>query len=485
MRDPDFSAPVPSTIRALAAALRTAGFDGVLLGRAEAIAPNMLDPVRLPVVHAWLRAEPGPGPIAARAFAYADTVPDPELRDLLGATVLDALAEAGLLDRDADVWRSRIRIVPFGGCLVASDPMEAASDPVMGPGATTLELQRAMPITPGARVLDVGTGAGSLAVCAAAAGAGDVTGVDLHPRAAAVARFNAVLNDVELHLHTGDLTAPVAGSRFDLVVAQPPFVVQPPEIAATTYLHGGARGDELTMRLFSELPGVLADGGRALVLFETLDPPEEATRRVADALGPAPLRVVVVAAPGLDADRLAVGYAAIAHPDLGASYAAAARDYYLHLRRQGATRTHHLLVDVRHDPVAERGYAVTVPRRSLAGLHADVLREIEAAVDLAAGPDAALLEATLAVPAGACIEQSQSLASGETTLRVRFDASGRDDQSLSDAAAVVIDALRGGGTGRDVLAAYADAAGARPHEVADAVLGFLRSALASGLVVPT
>jgi SAM-dependent methyltransferase len=484
MSAPRFDAVSPESIAALAGALARGGFHERFLGRCEAVAPQMLDPVRLPVVHAWLREEGGAAAIIARLFAYGDVVTQGELAPVLGADVIDALAEAGLLARDGDAWRSAIRIVPLHGALLASDPMEAEGDPVLGPGATTQELQAAMPVPRGGRVLDVGTGAGSLAVCAAKAGAAEVTGVDLHPRAAEVARFNAALNGIELRVHTGDLTAPVAGQRFDLVVAQPPFVVKPPDVPATTYLHGGERGDELTMRLLSELPGVLADGGRALVLFDTLDDPATATRRVAQALGSAPLRVVVVATPGLSADRLAIGYAAIAHPRLDAGYAAAATRYFLHLRRLQATRAHHLLVDVRRDPSAERSFAVTVTRRSLAGLDAAALLRTEAAVDLATDTDAALLDARLSITPGASIEQAQALDGGHTTLRVRWADPGRDAQELSDAAAVVVDALRHGGTGRDALAAYAEAAETRPAEVHEAVLDFLRSALVSGLLAP-
>lgn len=472
----------PETIAALGEALRRCGFHERFLARCEAVAPQMLDPVRLPVVHAWLREGDGPAAIVARLLAYADIVPDAALRSVLGGEILDALARADLLVRESEGWRAAIRIVPFGGALLASDPMEAEGDPVMGPGATTQELLAAMPAAPGGRVLDVGTGAGSLAVCAAKAGAVEVTGVDLHPRAAEVAAFNAALNGVELQLHTGDLTAPVAGQRFDLVVAQPPFVVKPPDVAATTYLHGGERGDELTMRLLAELPAVLADGGRALVLFDTLDDPQTATRRIAQALGSAPLRVIVVATPGLSADRLAVGYAAIAHPELDAGYAAAACSYFGHLRALKATRAHHMLVDVRRDSTAERAFAVTVARRALAGFDAAALLRTEAAIDLATDSDAALLDARLRVAPGAWIEQAQSLERDDTKLRVKWDDPGRDTQELSDAAAVVVHTLREGGSGRDVLTAYAEASQARPAEVQDAVLDFLRSALASGLI---
>jgi release factor glutamine methyltransferase len=85
-------------------------------------------------------------------------------------------------------------------------------------GAIRRELPR------GASVLDVFTGSGVLAVAAAAEGAADVTAVDVSRRAVACARINARLNGVTLRARRGDLFAPVAGRRFDAIVANPPYV---------------------------------------------------------------------------------------------------------------------------------------------------------------------------------------------------------------------------------------------------------------------
>ncbi len=72
----------------------------------------------------------------------------------------------------------------------------------------------------GARVLDVGTGSGVLALGAVALGAGSAVGLDLDPLAAPEARANARTNGLggRSHFFTGPLEA-VDAAPFDLVVA--------------------------------------------------------------------------------------------------------------------------------------------------------------------------------------------------------------------------------------------------------------------------
>src|SRR5690348_9899366 len=73
-------------------------------------------------------------------------------------------------------------------------------------------------------VLDVGTGSGALALTAAAAGAASVTAVDVSLRSVAAAWLNSRLHGLPVRVRRGDLFGPVAGGRFDLVVANPPYV---------------------------------------------------------------------------------------------------------------------------------------------------------------------------------------------------------------------------------------------------------------------
>lgn len=73
-------------------------------------------------------------------------------------------------------------------------------------------------------VLDIGTGSGALALAAAHAGAASVTAVDLSWRSVLATRLNCRLHGASVTVHRGDLFEPVRGRRFDLVVANPPYV---------------------------------------------------------------------------------------------------------------------------------------------------------------------------------------------------------------------------------------------------------------------
>jgi HemK-related putative methylase len=115
-----------------------------------------------------------------------------------------------------------------------------------------------------AAVLDMGTGSG---VCAlfAARYARQVVAVDINAAAVRCARVNALINQCEekIEVLQGDLFAPLAGRRFDVVLFNPPF------------LHGVPRNDadrawrstDIAQRFASGLREHLRPLGFALVLL--------------------------------------------------------------------------------------------------------------------------------------------------------------------------------------------------------------------------
>lgn len=128
-----------------------------------------------------------------------------------------------------------------------------------------------------ADVLDLGTGTGCLllAVLSERPAARGV-GVDLSIEAVRTAQRNARhlgLSERAAFV-AGDWTEALAPARFDLVVANPPYVAEPdvaalaPEVARfdpRAALAGGADGLDAYRRLAAALPGVLRPDGHAVV----------------------------------------------------------------------------------------------------------------------------------------------------------------------------------------------------------------------------
>jgi release factor glutamine methyltransferase len=126
----------------------------------------------------------------------------------------------------------------------------------------------------GRRVLDIGTGSGALALAAARAGAAHVTAVDLSLRSVAATWLNSRLHRAAVRMRHGDLFTPVAGQRFDLVVANPPYV---PATTAVLPRHRKARcwdagtdGRALLDRICAGVPDVLAPDGAVLLVHSAL-----------------------------------------------------------------------------------------------------------------------------------------------------------------------------------------------------------------------
>lgn len=137
----------------------------------------------------------------------------------------------------------------------------------------------------GATALDVCTGSGFLAVCAALAGAREATAVDVSRRALLCARLNAALNGVRVRVRRGSLFEPVAGERFDLVVANPPYVPadsdELPRRGLARAWDAGRDGRLVLDRLLDAAPAHLRPGGILLVVHSTVIGGDETLRRMA------------------------------------------------------------------------------------------------------------------------------------------------------------------------------------------------------------
>jgi len=136
---------------------------------------------------------------------------------------------------------------------------------------------------PGVRVLDACAGSGVVGVAAALAGA-RVTSVDVSRRATACAWINARLNGTRLRARRGDLLAPVAGERFDVIAANPPYVPAasggPPPGGPARAWDAGRGGRAILDRLLADAPPLLAPGGALLLVQSDLVGADETLARL-------------------------------------------------------------------------------------------------------------------------------------------------------------------------------------------------------------
>ena len=129
-------------------------------------------------------------------------------------------------------------------------------------------------LAPGRSCLDLFTGSGVVAVTSALAGARSVTVVDVSRRAVFAARLNARLNGASVTARRGDLVEPVAGARFDLITANPPYLPGADELPArgsTRAWEGGRDGRRLLDRLCREAHGALTPAGILLLVQSSVN----------------------------------------------------------------------------------------------------------------------------------------------------------------------------------------------------------------------
>jgi methylase of polypeptide subunit release factors len=186
-----------------------------------------------------------------------------------------------------------------------------------------------------------------------------VVATDLNPRALGLGRLSAELSGIDnVEWREGNLFEPVGDERFDLVVANPPFVISPTH--DLTFRDGGRRGDELSREVVTGVAERLEEGGFGHVLCEWID--EDAPRRWLEASG---CDAVVLRADTLDPVAYAMRWTALdaASPQQAAERAERWLPYYAELgigeistgaivlrRRSGTNWVHHdELVSVRGD----------------------------------------------------------------------------------------------------------------------------------------
>jgi SAM-dependent methyltransferase len=474
------------TCAALRARLQAMDFSPKRLGEAEDILPQIyFNSGRVPVVRWRLARRGDPAAQLLRLFSYGDTVTVAEARGALGDALYEALRGA-LVEEHAEAVRARFQVTPFHDLWIVADERWVDEDAAMGATATTFRLSRWLPDEVTGTALDVGCGAGSLALLLARRGA-RATGTDVNPRAIELARFNARLNGLEAEFIAGSLYEPVAGRRFDRIVAQPPYVSQAPGLADVKILYGGAFGDELALRFVAEAPTALAPGGQGLFMFES------AVRKGAPLharLGPmlqgTPADLVLLTHQGPPADLEAVLFAAQDEPELGTEYVHSLRRRWDHFQALGVEEFQSVLAVVRgHAAGAARDGAVLASRVGnfrQGGVAA--LAEFLAGAELLRASDAALAAATLSLAGGAVWHEERRPGADEAQRTLVFPNGIAARREVSEAMYALLSYLDGSDSVAEAIARYAALCEVAAESVRAQVLAFTREMLGAGVLVP-
>ena len=249
------------------------GVDAVALLLGDAAAAALRREIRLPAsraVRAALAdsratgARPSPIAVLTALFMLGERVPADELDAALprtgtaGALAMGLVLLAGAGGPDAvtpppdpgpplpAVVRAAVDLRPHEAVddagdvrwWIASDlgelvtGRELAPDHVLGIGGAGLTLAGLTPRAPVATALDLGCGCG-VQTLYLLRHADRVTATDISARALAFTAFNAALAATgpdRLELIRGSLLDPLAGRAFDLIAANPPFVLTPPAV---------------------------------------------------------------------------------------------------------------------------------------------------------------------------------------------------------------------------------------------------------------
>lgn len=198
----------------------------------------------------------------------------PFRKELLPSDLLENLLQRNVVSKDGNQYRSNVRVstIEDQSFLHSSFPTLQEDSVFFGPDTYRFvrfmkDALLANPLNSHARVLDIGcgTGAGGWMVSKFAGGVQLVLN-DINETALKFAKLNVEANSrsdanrVEYAL--GDSLTAVHGS-FDLIIANPPFLVDP---EARTYRHGGDKlGRGLALRMVKESLPRLNVGGRMLL----------------------------------------------------------------------------------------------------------------------------------------------------------------------------------------------------------------------------
>lgn len=253
-------------LRRLRDILNAAGFTRAALG--EVVKHGLIDlPVLMRLTAAGSQAHN-----LIRLFKLGQAVPIEAARVALAPMSLADLIDLGLLRQIGPNVIAEVALSPENGDLYLAHDFDstytgeaADANHVLEAGPSSQTLAALTVRRKGEHALDLCAGAGIQSMLAAKHCA-EVVATDINRRALNFGEFNLRLNGISnIELRQGTLYEPVAGDRFDLVVANPPYIVSPG--ARYVYRDSGLPGDTICEKVIRDAPAHLSEGGYCEVLF--------------------------------------------------------------------------------------------------------------------------------------------------------------------------------------------------------------------------
>jgi methylase of polypeptide subunit release factors len=199
-----------------------------------------------------------------KSVRYRDAI------NALGEGEIGQLMRAGVLTRSGDFLQSHLKLERIGELALFCDffdpfgqtPLRA--DYVMGVAPSSIMLAALTPRRAVETTCDMGTGGGYQALLAAKHSE-RVIATDISPRCLNLAALNAKLNGVEnVEFRLGSFFEPIGEECFELVIANPPFVISPG--SRLIYRDGSMGGDLVSERTVRDAALHLEEGGMAVML---------------------------------------------------------------------------------------------------------------------------------------------------------------------------------------------------------------------------
>lgn len=220
-----------------------------------------------------------------RLFLLHQPIDVDQIRGIVKETDLYYWVRMGLIRIEQGTVLPLVHIFPYAQMLLVCDHQpyvrgekslphllqseaesSEAADFVMGLNETSLQLAKATIRRPSKSCLDLGSGCG-LQSFLAAQHCQSVLGIDCNPRAISIARFNAILNQIDqVDFQQADMQRVSTSQRFDFVVSNPPSVIQPG--FRSFYRDNGCTADHFCRNLVQNTPLLLQENGCFQMVFD-------------------------------------------------------------------------------------------------------------------------------------------------------------------------------------------------------------------------